>query len=236
MTSKRRIASLCIAILAAPPSLAFADGQVDAAKGHLDSGVTFYEQGQYEAARIEFEAGYQLSHRSGFLFNLAKVAQKQGKLDECRTLAKQYEVAIATICVETRENCAPDPEIPKLLKECQAPPLSANPVAAPSTAPTEAPVAAVADQRRKPNMVMPALLLSFGGAALVGSLGCALATFPINSRVRQPITQEDYTNARTEGMRLNAASGSLLGIGLALGVAGATWMLVQRYGGQHKTP
>lgn len=224
-----------MALLAAPPSLAFGDGQVDAAKAHLESGAAFFEQGQYEAARIEFEAGYQLSHRSGFLFNLAKVAQRQGKLDECRTLAKQYEVAAATICVETKENCAPDPEIPKLLKECQAP-LAANPVAVPSAAPTAAPVVAVADQLRKPNLVMPSLLLGFGGAALIGSLGCALATFPINSRVRQPITQEDYTNAQTEGMRLNAASGSLLGIGLALGVSGATWMLVKRYGGQHKTP
>ncbi len=59
---------------AAPLSLARADEPqpptVQAAQRHFESGVNFYKTGDYEAARIEFEAGYRLSKLPDFLVNL----------------------------------------------------------------------------------------------------------------------------------------------------------------------
>lgn len=57
-----------------PLSLARADEPqpptVQAAQRHFESCVNFYKTGDYEAARIEFEAGYRLSKFPDFLVNL----------------------------------------------------------------------------------------------------------------------------------------------------------------------
>lgn len=78
----------------APPAATPAPGGPSAdemriAQQHYENGATFFTAGNYPSARAEFEAAYQLTHLPDLLFNLAQVAQKQGRTaDEERYLAE----------------------------------------------------------------------------------------------------------------------------------------------------
>lgn len=222
MSQQQKFLGICFSLLVSIPALGEQGReQDDAAEKHHESGVGFFQKGLLEEARIEFTAAYQLSKRPAILFNLAKVAEKQGKREDCRSFAQSYQAELTKQCTETKE-CGEDADLVELLARC-APQPPVGP-------------ARVASSPKKKTPVLPIVLLSTGAASLVSSLACSLATGPINERVRQPITLADYSAAQLQGGQLNVASASLLGIGLALGISGATWLLVWRYGGQHKTP
>jgi tetratricopeptide (TPR) repeat protein len=76
------------------PDAAPAKGQPNAdemriAQQHYENGAQFFTAGNYPSARAEFEAAYQLTHLPDLLFNLAQVAQKQGRTaDEERYLTE----------------------------------------------------------------------------------------------------------------------------------------------------
>ena len=60
-----------------------ADAIADAGKDHFAHGQTLYASGDYVAARVEFMAGFELSHKPVFLFNAA----------ECSRLARDFAAA-----------------------------------------------------------------------------------------------------------------------------------------------
>lgn len=64
--------------------------EVAAAQRHFDSGVNFFERGNYAAARSEFEAAYQLSRYPQLLYNLAKTAEKLNQPAEAIRYLEQY--------------------------------------------------------------------------------------------------------------------------------------------------
>ena len=76
----------------APTAQAGAPGQPSqleqqAAQQHYQAGVMFFEAQNWSAARAEFEAAYQLTKYPDLLYNLAKIAEKQGRTaDEVRYL------------------------------------------------------------------------------------------------------------------------------------------------------
>lgn len=58
-----------------------------AAQQHYQAGVMFFQSGNWNAARAEFEAAYQLTKYPDLLYNLAKIAEKQERTaDEVRYL------------------------------------------------------------------------------------------------------------------------------------------------------
>lgn len=59
-----------------------------AAQRHFESGVSFYRNGDYESARIEF--GNRLSKLPDFLVNLCQVADKQNRIQEAINYCEQY--------------------------------------------------------------------------------------------------------------------------------------------------
>jgi hypothetical protein len=61
-----------------------------AAQQHYQSGVSFFESGNYAAARAEFEAAYQLTHLPDLLYNLAQVAQKQDRSADEERYLREY--------------------------------------------------------------------------------------------------------------------------------------------------
>ena len=61
-----------------------------AAKQHFDSGARFFQDGNYTAARAEFQAAYELSKLTPLLFNLARTAEMQGKRDEAIGFYEKY--------------------------------------------------------------------------------------------------------------------------------------------------
>ena len=235
------IAGLGIALLAAPrmavgqptkaasptatatsaviPSAKPAPQLMDAAQRHHEDGVRFFEAGNYEAARVEFEAGYKLDGKPAWLFNLAKTCQRQGNLEDARRYAKSYEAAVGV----------GDKEAVELLASI---PTAAAP------APAAAPAANITPS--SPPRVSPAawVLLGLGGACLVSAIGTSAAASNLSKQVDAgPLALPDFQAAQSLGEGLNRASISLLSVGLALGVAGGTWAIVNRfYGRQHKTP
>lgn len=71
------------AAAAPPPS----ELEQKAAQQHYQAGVMFFQAENWNAARAEFEAAYQLTKYPDLLYNLAKIAEKQGRTaDEVRYL------------------------------------------------------------------------------------------------------------------------------------------------------
>jgi len=109
-----------------PPAVQATPGQpsadeMAAAKQHFDSGARFFQDGNYTAARAEFEAAYALSKLTPLLYNLARAAEKQGQRDDA---LRYYEKYLAT-------NPADAEEVRKHLAELK----QADPTASPSTSP-----------------------------------------------------------------------------------------------------
>ena len=61
-----------------------------AAKLHFDSGARFFQDGNYSAARTEFESAYGLSKLTPLLFNIARVLDKRGRAEEAKTYYRQF--------------------------------------------------------------------------------------------------------------------------------------------------
>lgn len=60
------------------------------AQAHFTLGVRAYSAGQYEAARAEFQAAYDLSRLPDLLHNLSEVAEKQTKLADAIRLEQDF--------------------------------------------------------------------------------------------------------------------------------------------------
>jgi tetratricopeptide (TPR) repeat protein len=66
---------------------------IDAAERYFRDGVRFTEEGNYDAARVSFEAGYKLSGEPDFLHNLSWTAERQGQLGDAIGFAERYLAA-----------------------------------------------------------------------------------------------------------------------------------------------
>jgi tetratricopeptide (TPR) repeat protein len=66
---------------------------IDAAERYFRDGVRFTEEGNYDAARVSFEAGYKLSGEPDFLHNLSWTAERQGQLADAIGYADRYLAA-----------------------------------------------------------------------------------------------------------------------------------------------
>jgi tetratricopeptide (TPR) repeat protein len=89
--------SLCFClVLTAPvaawaaPGAASAKTQLAAAKQAWTRGARFYAQKAYDQALEHFSAGYKLSQKAGFLFNMAECHKQLGAKDKARALFDRY--------------------------------------------------------------------------------------------------------------------------------------------------
>jgi hypothetical protein len=119
--------------------VARADAIADAGKDHFEHGQVLLAGGEYLAARVEFMAGFELSHKPAFLFNAA----------ECSRLAK--DLAAARDGYERYLQLDPDGKLASLAKQrlAELPPVSPATVPPPAvaSAPPVVPPPAVAAQR-----------------------------------------------------------------------------------------
>jgi tetratricopeptide (TPR) repeat protein len=67
-----------------------ADDNVQQAREHFQAGKRAYADQDYEQALAEFQAGYDLEPRAGFLLNMGHAARKMGKLRKARGYYKQF--------------------------------------------------------------------------------------------------------------------------------------------------
>ena len=150
-----------------------------AAQRHFESGVNFYKTGDYEAARIEFEAGYRLSKLPDFLVNLCQVADKQNRIQEAVNYCEQY-LRIEPNAKDGTEVRARLDRLNQQLGGAAQP--QPPPAASPSVSPS--PLAIVPSQSSDANPArsrppVGALALLIGGGLLLGGAGSgagALAT------------------------------------------------------------
>ena len=201
---------------------------IDAATAHHQLAVQFFESQQYEAARIEWEAALALSKtietpdgRPGILFNLAVVAEKQGRLDVSRAYALRFQA--------TLRRGEKDPALDQLLVRVS--PQAAEPASA-------APVSvAIPKSTKAPNRrTGPWVVGGFGVVCLLSAVVLGVVAAKLGQDVESaPITSADLQAAQAKGSALNGATIGLLAGGLALTAGGGLWLGLS-YRGQHSTP
>lgn len=67
------------------------------ARRYFEAGNTRYDDGDYEGAAADFERAYELSHRTGLLFNLYLVEERRGHLEAAADYLDRYIAANPTL-------------------------------------------------------------------------------------------------------------------------------------------
>ena len=223
---------LLTVLLGSPVIAAGAEQQepatIQAAQRHYDSGAEFYKTGDYDAARIEFEAGFRLSKLPDFLVNLCQVAEKQNLPDDAIRYCEQYlrMVPGATDAADVQGR------IDRLRLKLQESKALAQGVVVPAVTakPPAVPTAVSIPAVRTASAPKPALaLLVGGGALLVGALGTGVGSQLTKQQLEGEPYFDDVDMLRRRGEALTAASISLGIVGGAAVVAGASWLAHWRY-------
>jgi tetratricopeptide (TPR) repeat protein len=193
--------------------------EVDAAKQHFDSGVEFFQRGNYFAARAEFEAAYALSRYPQLLYNLGKTAEKLNQTGDAIRYLEQYLAAMPTApdAAEVRTKLA---ELRKRPDAAQtAPPLIGAPPAQPSSRP---PIPALA-------------LLGAGAGLLIIGIGCGAGALADQSAIQSVVNGKtadpSFNSTYNQGKALNGAAIAfdvLGGLSLAAGGAWTGYWLYQK--------
>lgn len=218
---------VCIVWCSVPfPSLAQeAVSPLEQAKAHYATAQQAFEAGQFDIARIEFEAALGLlppdgsaknaEIHSATLFNLALVAERRKDIDACR----RY---IALFRNSTQE---PDKDEALRTLEARLPPSAA--AASPTVKRRAVSARTIAG---------PSVLLALGAASLLSAtLPAALGAGLSRMVEATPVTPSQLADFNSEGSRLNAAAITLCVVGSGLVIGGGVWLGIV-YGKQHKTP
>ena len=177
-----------------------------AAQDHYKQGEKLYKAEQYQAARIEFQAGYDLSKNPVFLWNLAKASAKMGDRQAALDYVQRYRVTLE----------APDPEVDAFVKDLLGPAEQSKP-----------PVEQKPTVKKRSRV--PWVLLGVGTALLIADIGVGAAGYRLSqSNEGAMLTMAELADLNAQGNRLNTAGWSLLGVGLGTAAAGGIWLAVQR--------
>lgn len=74
------------------------------ARTHFQSGRLYFDRGEYEAALRDFEAAYELSHRTPLLYNLYVTLENLGRFSEAAERLERYLAEDTALDAETRAN------------------------------------------------------------------------------------------------------------------------------------
>lgn len=202
-----------------------------AALQHFRLGVEWYRQGNYAAARVEFEAAYGLSKIPDLLHNLSETAEKQGQIAEAIDYEEQFLAGQKELT-----NAETDQARGRILRlrERQNKGTAAASPKQPE-ARQQSPTAAAARSRWVPPA--PAIgLVAGGGIALIVGIACGGAALATGRQLAsgQALTLAEIDAARTRGESLNTAAITfdILG-GVALG-AGVAWSVVDFVQQRHR--
>jgi hypothetical protein len=85
------VVATMVAALAASAHAQPADQQQSAAAmTHWEAGVKLFQKKRYSQASAEFAQGYAVSHKAGFLFNMAECARLLGDKNQAHDLYRRY--------------------------------------------------------------------------------------------------------------------------------------------------
>ncbi|MFO0578402.1 MAG: hypothetical protein U1A78_30730 [Polyangia bacterium] len=222
MRKALRIAAPVLLLLAADPALdAHADEPAktteDAAAAHYKQGERFFADGNFPAARIEFEAAYALTKAASLLYNVALAFEREGLVRESLEAYRRY-LAAEPGDKETREKVA-------RLERQLAPPSPVMPPPSPQPSPLSASEGA---KRGKGPLIAASVGLGAGLAVTLTGFGLLGATASLARSIEQESrTATDLQAALDRRDRLEGASIALIVIGpmLVAGTAVAVWKL-----------
>lgn len=178
--------------------------EVDAAKRHFESGVDFFQRGNYTAARAEFEAAYALTKYPQLLFNLGKTAEKLNLTADAIRYLEGYLASNPSEADVTEVRA----KLVELRKQPTATPAA---TAQPTTPPPPGKLPPV-----------PALaLLGAGAGLLIIGIGCGAGALAAAGSFT-PGSSVPYSKY-TEGKALDAAGIAFDVIGGAALAAGVAW-------------
>lgn len=104
-----------MAIILASAVVQAADGEGEkAARAYFDKGQRLFGERKYLEALAAFSAGYELSHRPAFLFNMGECARLAGETPRARELYRRYlaEDPYGKFVPTARERLAETPDKP----------------------------------------------------------------------------------------------------------------------------
>ena len=205
---------------------------IEAAQQHYLSGTRFFEAGSWDAALVEFSAGFQLSGERDFLHNVSWTHEKAGRLREALDYAERY----LTACRGTEDEERAAKRVAFLKQRypggsASAPPVVEVPVV---TIPahnvaSEATAAPIAAEKPKP----PGLaigLLTGGGALTAAGIGCLAGAWATGHQLGSAdVAYSDAASLLDRGRALNTTGIALSVVGGAAVVGGAiTWAVLGR--------
>lgn len=198
---------------------------IAAAQQHYLSGSRFFEEGQYDAALVEFTASFQLSGERDLLHNISWTHEKAGRARDALAYAERYRAA----CQGSEEEARAARRVEFLktkygLTEGGA--VSTNPAASTPVVPTAqnatsaVTAAPIPEGRRKPSSLSIGLLAG-GGALTLGGIGCLAGAWTTGQQTTNPdLTFADANGLVDRGKALNATGIALTVAGGALVVGG----------------
>jgi tetratricopeptide (TPR) repeat protein len=256
---------------AAPPAPTPEDEEK--ARGHFRLGRAHYDNGDFAEAAVEFESAYRISQRSALLYNiylayrdandtrhaadaLKKYLQLEAKVEnrgqlESRLAALERSLkegpaagpTPAPAIAATAVAAAPQPSAAAQASATQ--PMAANEVSAPDQA--SAP-ASESSGSSGPNQLLPIVLMSTGGAMIVGSVITGVMTLGKHSTVSDaydactkandcqslpPARVAELESASSSGKTLAIVTDILLFGGLAVAGTGTVLFLLNNGKSEH---
>ncbi len=204
---------------------------IDAAERYFRDGVRFTEEGNYDAARVSFEAGYKLSGEPDFLHNLSWTAERQGQLGDAIGFAERYLAARpdAEDAGRTRSRIERmRSQLGQTAPSSQPAPVATLPTLPQNAASSPRMDVGAAGRAKPPGLAIG--LLAGGGALALAGVGCLAGAWWTGQQVSDAeLTFVDYGALGERGRALNATGLALTITGGALVIGGAvTWAVLAR--------
>lgn len=214
-----------LAVLRGPAVAAAQPAADDQARTHFESGRLYFDRGDYDASLREFEAAYDLSHRSGLLYNIYLSLERLGRLDEAAERLAAFLESDAETPAEQRANL--ETRLANIRERAAA--ARESEPAAPLAPPPPA-----ADGGLGTTGVIGLVSLAAGGASLVvaGITGVLAVGEDDDVSARcgedagRVCTEDDVSSLRT----LVTVSDVTFAIGAVLAVAGGTLLVIDLVG------
>lgn len=189
---------------------------LELAEKHWKDGQDRYQQGKYELAKIEFWAGYELSHRAEFLFNLSLVSEKLNRIQEAIDLQERYLRERPKSEPLSQEEQARLPHLQALLQPSR-----------PAAPTVQAPLTNSSPMGSSPPKGSIALMATGGGLLIVG-LGCGLGAILTANTINSGMAGNDRALLIQRGQALNATAITFDVLGGVALAGGAVWAIVHR--------
>lgn len=201
---------------------------------HLQRGIEFYAQKQYELALVEFRAGFALDPRPDFLFAMAQAERLSG---DCPTAVVYYQRFLETHpdpnqaeaarvnlrrcnrALESGPGGRPRESTPAALDEAEQASAPPEPIQVPAAALTSGPRR---DESPWYRDIAGGAMAGGGVAALGVSIGFWVAKGSAEKAASESTNYFDYVDANQRASRDRTVSLVALGVGAAL-AAGATY-------------